>query len=137
MCANWLSILVTVSLIITASVIIIEIQNVPYWILVISSALWIVCFCTDALYTFRFGRELILKHEVNPIFRVLYSRIGVWSAFVHFSLEVTGITVLSLMIEYVSADSFDKTVLAMSAMIVLAGEHITAFFENRAFAQRI
>lgn len=137
MCANWLSILVTVSLVIIASVIIIYIQHIPYWVLAISFVVWIACFGVDALYTFQFGRAIILKREVNVIFRMLYCRIGVWAAFVHFGLELAGVILLSLIIAHISADALEGTVLAFSIMLVLSGEHITAFFENRAFARQI
>ncbi len=137
MCANRLSILVTVSLVVAATVIIIEIQHVQLWALAAVFAAWIACFCCDALYTLRFGRELILRREVNVIFRILYRRVGVWAALAHFGLELAGIAALSLILEHVSAGSLERTVLAAATMLVLAGEHVAAFFENRAFARQI
>lgn len=133
--ASWISILVTVSLVTVASVIIIGVPNIPLWALALTFVAWIACFGADALYTLRFGRAIILERELNVIFRTLYRKIGRWAAVVHLGLELAGITALSLVIERISAGALGGDALAAGVTLVLAGEHLVAFFENRAFAQ--
>lgn len=131
MCVNWIPTIASVLLVSAALVMLVWLDDVPAWSIAACGVLWTACFCADARLTLKFGRRAILEFESNAVFRALYSRLGTWSVPAHLALESAGIAGMSLAISWLSSGSLDSGVLAVCAMMVLAGEHAVAFFENR------
>lgn len=135
MCANWVSLLSTLSFVAVASTIIILVQSVPHIILGIIFLAWVLCFGLDALYTLKFGKETVLRREANIVFRAMYRRIGSWAVLVHFGIELCCVATISIVVGRISEGALGMSALAAGSMVVLAGEHTAAYLENRAFAR--